>query len=320
MTIWGKRHHARCAARQLGAAVRVLCQIDLLVRDPARVEQRLRAHAERAGIGGVDGDVGITSQSIARTGRRAADSLKTEAVVLRSMRYGEADRILHLYTPHRGRVSAIAKGVRAHAQPLRRPAGAVLPPAPRAPRGPLRPADRHQRRDGRRARAAARATAPRSTPPRAPATPSARLFETERAASRRSSTCSATSSRCSTPTPARRRRTPTSSRSASSSCSPPGFAPQLAACASCGEREHLVGFSRRRRRRRLRGLRGVGASRSTRRRTRSWPTRSAARWPRRPPPAPRALRQAERAIAETVEHHAHVRLRAGRRRVGSGGR
>src|SRR5271165_357943 len=38
--------------------------------------------------------------------------VKTEAVVLRSMRYGEADRILHLYTPHRGRVGAIAKGVR----------------------------------------------------------------------------------------------------------------------------------------------------------------------------------------------------------------
>jgi DNA repair protein RecO (recombination protein O) len=39
-------------------------------------------------------------------------SLKTEAVVLRSMRYGEADRILHLYTPQLGRISAIAKGVR----------------------------------------------------------------------------------------------------------------------------------------------------------------------------------------------------------------
>ena len=39
-------------------------------------------------------------------------SLKTEAVVLRSIRYAEADRILHLYTPHRGRISAIAKGVR----------------------------------------------------------------------------------------------------------------------------------------------------------------------------------------------------------------
>src|ERR1700728_4036349 len=41
-----------------------------------------------------------------------AGLVKTEAVVLRSMRYGEADRILHLYTPGRGRVSAIAKGVR----------------------------------------------------------------------------------------------------------------------------------------------------------------------------------------------------------------
>ena len=38
--------------------------------------------------------------------------LKTEAIVLRSLRYGEADRILHLYTPQRGRLSAIAKGVR----------------------------------------------------------------------------------------------------------------------------------------------------------------------------------------------------------------
>src|SRR5271155_4820580 len=39
-------------------------------------------------------------------------AVKTEAVVLRSMRYGEADRIMHVYTPHRGRVGAIAKGVR----------------------------------------------------------------------------------------------------------------------------------------------------------------------------------------------------------------
>ena len=39
-------------------------------------------------------------------------TVKTEAVVLRSIRYAEADRVLHLYTPHRGRVGAIAKGVR----------------------------------------------------------------------------------------------------------------------------------------------------------------------------------------------------------------
>ncbi len=39
-------------------------------------------------------------------------TLKTEAVVLRSIRYGEADRILHLYSTARGRVGAIAKGAR----------------------------------------------------------------------------------------------------------------------------------------------------------------------------------------------------------------
>src|SRR5436305_5335126 len=38
--------------------------------------------------------------------------LKSEAIVLRSIRYGEADRIIHLYTPHRGRLGAIAKGAR----------------------------------------------------------------------------------------------------------------------------------------------------------------------------------------------------------------
>ena len=38
--------------------------------------------------------------------------VKTDAIVLRSLRYGEADRILHLYTPARGRIGAIAKGVR----------------------------------------------------------------------------------------------------------------------------------------------------------------------------------------------------------------
>src|ERR671911_2582267 len=37
---------------------------------------------------------------------------KTEAVVLRSIRFGEADRVLHLYSSTRGRVGAIAKGAR----------------------------------------------------------------------------------------------------------------------------------------------------------------------------------------------------------------
>jgi len=42
-------------------------------------------------------------------GRR---TYKTEAIVLRSIRFSEADRILHLYTADRGRIGAIAKGVR----------------------------------------------------------------------------------------------------------------------------------------------------------------------------------------------------------------
>src|SRR5690349_1394799 len=42
----------------------------------------------------------------------APRSYSTEAVVLRSIRFGEADRVLHLYTADRGRIGAVAKGVR----------------------------------------------------------------------------------------------------------------------------------------------------------------------------------------------------------------
>lgn len=37
---------------------------------------------------------------------------KTEAIILRRTNYGEADRILNLLTPDKGKISAIAKGVR----------------------------------------------------------------------------------------------------------------------------------------------------------------------------------------------------------------
>jgi DNA repair protein RecO (recombination protein O) len=47
----------------------------------------------------------LYSQAVGRT-------VKTEGVVLRSIRLGEADRVLHLYTEDRGRVGAVAKGVR----------------------------------------------------------------------------------------------------------------------------------------------------------------------------------------------------------------
>ena len=42
----------------------------------------------------------------------AGRAYSTEAVVLRSIRLGEADRVLHLYTAAHGRLGAVAKGVR----------------------------------------------------------------------------------------------------------------------------------------------------------------------------------------------------------------
>jgi DNA repair protein RecO (recombination protein O) len=88
-----------------------------------------------------------------------------------------------------------------------------------------------------------------------------------------------------------------------------GFAPQLAACASCGEREHLSGFS---------GAAGgvvCAACEAS-----AFPldqeahdflvTALARPLAEAPDASPRALAQSQRAILETLEHHAHVRLRA----------
>ena len=87
-----------------------------------------------------------------------------------------------------------------------------------------------------------------------------------------------------------------------------GFAPQLAACASCGEREHLVGFS---------GAAGgvvCAACEAS-----SFPLDEEAHHflvgalgrplADAPHASPRALAQAERAILETLEHHGNIRLR-----------
>ena len=89
-----------------------------------------------------------------------------------------------------------------------------------------------------------------------------------------------------------------------------GFAPQLSACASCGRARAPRRLLRRRGRRRVQRLRGgrvrarPGRPRLPRRRARPPARRDARR------ASPRALAQAERAILETLEHHAHVRLRA----------
>lgn len=55
---------------------------------------------------------------------RGVPTIDSDAVVLRAIRYGEADSVLSILTPEHGRVSAIAKGVR---RPKSRLAGRLQP-------------------------------------------------------------------------------------------------------------------------------------------------------------------------------------------------
>ena len=87
-----------------------------------------------------------------------------------------------------------------------------------------------------------------------------------------------------------------------------GLAPQLGACATCGEREHLVGFSGAAGGVVCGGVRGgVVPARRGGVPLHDGGARRAART-RRPTRREPALGQVERAIAATLEHHAHLRL------------
>jgi DNA repair protein RecO (recombination protein O) len=87
-----------------------------------------------------------------------------------------------------------------------------------------------------------------------------------------------------------------------------GFAPELASCASCGERNDLGGFSPS-----AGGVTCAGCEAG------SFPLGEEAHTflaealgrplAEVPDASDRALAQADRALAETLEHHAHVRLR-----------
>src|SRR6266540_2301570 len=61
----------------------------------------------------IDWSIRTVRQSLEAGGKRSlAGYYKTEAIVLRSFRLREADRIVHLYTSTHGRVGAVVKGVR----------------------------------------------------------------------------------------------------------------------------------------------------------------------------------------------------------------
>jgi DNA repair protein RecO (recombination protein O) len=232
--------------------------------------------------------------------------VKTQAVVLRSIRYGEADRIVHLYTPQRGRVGAIAKGVRR----IRSRFGGRLEPFFRLDlmlhegRGDLLTVTGAETVDGYarlRGHGAALDSAARACDA------VARLFDTgEPHPQVFNLLCNELGLLDEDPTRATHANQLAFRLKLLLAA---GLAPQLAACANCGAQEHLTGFSG-----------AAGGVVCTACEASSFPLDEAAHAflagalgapLARVPDAPaRALRQAERAITETVEHHAGVRLRS----------
>jgi DNA repair protein RecO (recombination protein O) len=231
--------------------------------------------------------------------------VKTEAVVLRSMRYGEADRILHLYTPHRGRVGAIAKGVRR----ARSRFGGRLEPFSHVA------LILHEGRSDLLTVTGADSIAPH-----------AGLRDHAASLDGAARACDAVGRLFETPDPhpavfhlllnelALLDADPARAGHANQLAFrlklllAAGLAPQLAACAACGERDHLQGFS---------GAAGgvvcaacEASAFALGEEAHGFMVAAIGRpLAETPPASERALRQADRAITETVEHHAHLRLR-----------
>ncbi len=233
-------------------------------------------------------------------------SFKTEAVVLRSIRYGEADRIVHLYTAARGRLGAIAKGSR---RPNSRFGGRLEPffrldLVLHEGRGELMTVTGAStvdgygalRSDGVRIGAAARAC-----------DAVLRLLDSEQPnPAAYNLLCSYFSlldgsSEAALPHRALAFRAKLALAA--------GFSPELTACARCGEAEHLSAFSG-----------AAGGVVCTSCEAEGFPLSEEAHGflvgalgrplAEAPEAGGAALRQAERAIGETLEHHAHVHLRA----------
>lgn len=238
----------------------------------------------------------------------AGSTVKTEAIVLRSIRYGEADRILHLYSKTQGRVGAIAKGARkpksrfggrlepffrldlilhegrgdlmtvtsattVDGYPRLRSSGAALTAGARGCDAVLRLlADGGPNPHGYNLLCRYLALLDDPEQPRAAELETALAFRLKLALAA-------------------------------------GFAPELASCARCGEAEHLVGFSGA-----AGGVVCAGCEAG------SFPLSEEAHGfmvdglakplSEAPEAELRALRQVERAVSETLEHHAHVQLRA----------
>ena len=233
-------------------------------------------------------------------------NFKTQAVVLRSIRYGEAYRVVHLYSATRGRLGAIAKGSR---RPKSR-FGGRLEPFFRLDlvlyegRGDLATVtaastvDGHSRlrADGPALMAAARAC-----------DAVLRLLDTNQPNPAAYNLLCNYLSLLDAQPQARGAGTALAFRLKLALAA--GFSPELASCASCGEAEHLTAFS---------GAAGgvvcascEGGGFPLSEESHRFMAEALARPLAEAPFAERPVAaQADRAITETLEHHAHVHLRA----------
>ena len=232
-------------------------------------------------------------------------TFKTEAVVLRSIRLGEADRVLHLYTEDRGRVGAVAKGVRR----VKSRFGGRLEPLSRVK------LVLHEGRSDLCTVTAADTVHPHAA-----------LRERRQSIERATDACDAVLKLfdASEPNPPAYNLLCHELALLDSDAAlatkaqalafrlklllAAGFVPELAACAACGEREHLGAFSA--------AAGGVvcpaceaGAFALDQEGHEFMVHALAKPLSEAPEAEDWALRQVDRAVSETVEHHAHVRLR-----------
>jgi DNA repair protein RecO (recombination protein O) len=232
-------------------------------------------------------------------------TFKTEAVVLRSIRLGEADRVLHLYTEDRGRVGAVAKGVRR----VKSRFGGRLEPLSRVK------LVMHEGRSDLCTITAADTVHAHAS-----------LREGRAGIERATDACEAVLRLFDSAEPNRPAYNLLCHELALLDADAglatraqglvfrmklllaAGFVPELAGCAACGEREHIGAFSAA-----AGGVVCPGCEAG------SFPLSEEAHafmvealakpLSEAPEAGEPALRQADRAIAETVEHHAHVRMR-----------
>jgi DNA repair protein RecO (recombination protein O) len=229
-------------------------------------------------------------------------------VVLRSIRYGEADRILHLYSTARGRINAIAKGAR---RPKSR-FGGRLEPFFRLDlilhegRSELLPVTNAATVDGY---PRLRSSGPALTAGARACDAVLRLLDSAEPNPPAYNLLCRYLAMLDDPALPRAAGIETALSFRLKLALAAGFSPELASCARCGEAEHLTGFS---------GAAGgvvcagceAGSFELSEEAHRFMAEAIASPLAEAPEAGERALRQAERAVGETLEHHAHVRLRA----------